>query len=120
MLGSRDRVAVWGERLRRYGRSGLTVAEFCQREGISSPSFYQWRRRLFKTSAGPRARRAVRTQGRQTAAAFQQVMWSGSGVVTIAWPNGVRMELPAHQALLVRAVVAELAQSESRRAAGDV
>jgi transposase-like protein len=116
MLGSRDRAALWGERLRRYGRSDLTVAEFCRREGVSAPSFYQWRRRLCGT-ADSRAKRGA-SGGRETAA-FQPVLLAGAGVVTIAWPSGVRMELPAHQASLVQAVVAELAQSESRRAAGD-
>ncbi|MCI0404174.1 MAG: hypothetical protein L0212_11750 [Acidobacteria bacterium] len=118
MLGSLDRAEMWGERLRRYERSGLTVAEFCQREGVSAPSFYQWRRRLCEMSVGPRAKRAAGPQRRETAAAFQQVMLAGGGVVTIQWPNGVRMELPAHQAPLVRAVVAELAQSEAGRAGG--
>jgi transposase-like protein len=119
MLGSQDRATVWGERLRRYERSGLTVAEFCQREGVSAPSFYQWRRRLFETSDGPRAKRVARMQRCETAAAFQQVMLTGGGVVAIELPNGVRMELPAHQASLVRAVVAELLRSESGGAAGD-
>jgi transposase-like protein len=94
----------------------LTVAEFCRREGVSAPSFYQWRRRLFNTSAG---QRSAGTQERETASAFQPVLLAGAGVVTIAWPSGVRMELPAHQASLVQMVVAELARSESRRAAGD-
>ena len=37
---------VWRERLRRWRSSGLRVADFCRFEGISSASFYQWRRRV--------------------------------------------------------------------------
>lgn len=116
MLGSQGRAAVWGERLRRYERLQLTVAEFCRRERVSVPSFYQWRRRLAESSIRPRTAPAAAPR---EPAAFQPVLLAGAGVVTIAWPSGVRMELPAHQTSLVQAVVAELAQSESRRAAGD-
>jgi len=38
--------AVWVERLARQRRGGLSIAEFCRREGISPPSFYSWRKRL--------------------------------------------------------------------------
>jgi transposase len=36
----------WQQRLDRFHRSGLTVPAFCDREGISTASFYAWRRRL--------------------------------------------------------------------------
>ena len=36
----------WLQRLQRFHRSGLTVAAFCQQEGVSVPSFYAWKRRL--------------------------------------------------------------------------
>ncbi|WP_149496620.1 IS66 family insertion sequence element accessory protein TnpA [Roseiconus lacunae] len=36
----------WRERIRRFEKSELTVADFCQLEGYSVASFYQWRRRF--------------------------------------------------------------------------
>jgi hypothetical protein len=36
----------WQQRLQRFRDSGLTVAAFCEREGISAASSYAWRRRL--------------------------------------------------------------------------
>jgi len=36
---------AWSERLRRFERCELTLAAFCEAEGVSTPSFYQWRRR---------------------------------------------------------------------------
>lgn len=36
----------WQDRLDRFDDSGLTVAEFCDLEGYSPASFYQWRRKL--------------------------------------------------------------------------
>ena len=38
--------ADWIARLDRFGRSALTVADFCADEGVSVSAFYQWRRKL--------------------------------------------------------------------------
>ena len=43
--------ARWSERLRRWERSGLSITAFCHREGVSLPSFFQWRKRLQPGSA---------------------------------------------------------------------
>lgn len=37
---------LWQERLRRFDRSQMTVAQFCLSEGISQPSYYNWRKKL--------------------------------------------------------------------------
>ena len=50
-----SRREVWAGRMARYERCSLTVKEFCQREGISQPSFYQWKKKLAKSdNARPR------------------------------------------------------------------
>ncbi|MEO1019707.1 MAG: hypothetical protein AAFY56_18750 [Pseudomonadota bacterium] len=36
----------WRQRLARFEHSDLTIAEFCEREGYSTASFYLWRRKL--------------------------------------------------------------------------
>ncbi len=41
----------WAERLERFRRSGQTVAQFCDAEGVSAPSFYVWKRTLAAESA---------------------------------------------------------------------
>jgi len=40
------KVRQWTERLARFEQSGQTVAQFCRQEGVSQPSFYQWRKKL--------------------------------------------------------------------------
>jgi len=39
-------VAVWRGRLERFARSGDSVVRFCAAEGVSTASFYRWRKEL--------------------------------------------------------------------------
>ena len=41
----------WAERIRRRRESGLTVAEFCEWEGVSAASFYNWQKKLGGTKS---------------------------------------------------------------------
>ncbi|MFO0816296.1 MAG: hypothetical protein U1A77_00055 [Pirellulales bacterium] len=60
-----ERERSWRELLERQAASGLSVRRFCGREGVSEPSFYQWRKRLGVTTrkkiaaAPPRDRAAA-------------------------------------------------------------
>jgi transposase-like protein len=42
----------WRWVLVEFVRSGLSVREFCHREGISEPSFYSWRKKITQLDAG--------------------------------------------------------------------
>ncbi len=42
---------TWRLRLRRQAASGLSISAFCAREGVSSASFYAWKRRLAASPA---------------------------------------------------------------------
>lgn len=46
----------WRQRLQRFERSDLPVVAFCAQEGISTPSFYAWRKRLRPAPAAQTAR----------------------------------------------------------------
>jgi hypothetical protein len=41
-----NRELAWRQRLRRQPSSGLSIPAFCAREGVSTVSFYAWKRRL--------------------------------------------------------------------------
>lgn len=47
------RLQVWQARLARFQTETITVVEFCRREGVSVPSFYQWKKRLGHQLASP-------------------------------------------------------------------
>ena len=42
---------LWRRRLELWQSSGLTVAAFCARHGLATPSFYAWRRQLRQRDA---------------------------------------------------------------------
>lgn len=50
----RQSAGEWRGMLARYAGSGLTVAAFCQRESISTASFYRWR--SVQSGAPPQSR----------------------------------------------------------------
>lgn len=50
--------AQWQARLRRFERSGQSVAQFCKTESISAWSLYDWRRKLGASSRAGRGRPA--------------------------------------------------------------
>ena len=50
------RESLWRERLQRQATSGLSIAAFCAREGVSCVSFHAWKRRLAVRSLPDRPR----------------------------------------------------------------
>jgi transposase-like protein len=89
---------VWAERLRRFSQSGLTVAAFCQRDGVSVSSFYQWRRKLDE-ERGRRRRQTQKNARRSPAFVPVHITGNSRGAVRprrieIRLPNGVQVWLP--------------------------
>jgi transposase-like protein len=41
-----ERESYWQQAVERQARSGDSIAAFCEAEGVSTASFYAWRRRL--------------------------------------------------------------------------
>jgi hypothetical protein len=55
----------WERRLERWSRSGRTIGQFCEQEGVSQSAFFAWRRRLAQQDVALPKRRL---QGRRAAA----------------------------------------------------
>lgn len=96
-----ERTAIWQQRLDRYLQSGQTVADFCKVEGLSVPSFYQWKRRLISQrddDEAPRRELAVSTAKpiRRKAAStpFTELVVTGQQETALAQlPNGISISL---------------------------
>lgn len=48
-----DRSRYWQQLLAAQQQSGQSIATFCEQQGISQASFYQWRKKLVSPSTGP-------------------------------------------------------------------
>jgi len=48
----REKWRLWAERVRRFEHIGLTVAEWCRREGLPLKQFYLWRQKLQADAIG--------------------------------------------------------------------
>ena len=85
-----EKVTEWSERLEQFQRSDLTVARFCEAEGVSQATFYVWRKKL--------ANRSVST-GKVARPKFQQVEVSTplgkpeQRAATIRLAKGIEIEL---------------------------
>jgi transposase len=85
---SNERKAIeWRQRIGRWRRSGLSIAEFTRREQVSQPSFYAWRKRLRERSSHPQ--RPVFVPVELSAPTLSR------GGIQIELPGGAVVMLPA-------------------------
>lgn len=109
----------WVDRLARREASGLTVAEFCEWEGVSVAAFYNWQKKFTRASAEGQSpamvARAVRSepQALRHKAAFLpvRVMTSNATVssvsqIEIRLTNGVRISVPIPDSCTLQDVIA--------------
>jgi len=99
----RRKLVEWQRRLRRFEKSGLTVARFCARERVSVPTFWYWRRKCASGAASPTV----------APAAFKSVEVVAGRAVTLRFPAGAVLDIPEDRPDLVRVAieaVAEIAQ----------
>ena len=114
---------LWRDRLRRYLSSDLTVAAFCDWEGVSQAAFYVWRKKLKADSGLPTRKTVKRVSSRLASApAFVQILPSinrthdtvAKVVMTLA--DGTRVEFPASDRELIAHVVLSVATAHSAAA----
>jgi len=113
--------AIWGERLQRFGPD-QSVAAFCANEGVSTASFYNWRRRLKNAKpcdepdTRPEGERSIERDGAAISTgwpskkrAFQQVeVVSSQPGVAVRFTNGVRIDIDAGDEVTLKTVIREL------------
>ena len=110
---SEQRAVEWQERIGRWRRSGLPVAEFTRREQVSQPSFYAWRKRLGQQGGLPSGRPLFVPVEMGSAD-------SSPGGVQIDLPGGAVVTLPAaaSAALVTTAIRAAMSTASASAAEG--
>ena len=83
----------WRRIIREQRTSGLTVAEYCRRIGVSTWSFYSWRLRL-------RAERETRAQFVEVKATRPSTIASTEGPSHD--PSGIELQLSGGRCVIVR------------------
>ena len=119
--------SVWEERrdwIRRQQESGLSVARFCQDNGLHEGNFYAWRNRLAKASGEASVVPGKLVGGRQGLTAFVQMslppvaVTGGMSWIEVSLADGMVVRVPASNLAALEAVLASLKRSrqESRHA----
>lgn len=108
---------LWRRRLRQQPDSGLTIRQFCQREGVSTVSFHAWKRRLALRAACPTASAGASVFMPVLVPTVQDRQPPGSAtLVTIQLANGGQILLPVSAGVeLVREVVGTVARASFTR-----
>ena len=86
---------LWTKRFRDFETSSLSVDQFCQSVGCSSPTFYQWRRKLNGGKQAQSSRPVAASQ--PTAAshpAFLQVQTKSDCSIQIKLLSGLVISVP--------------------------
>ena len=111
----REKLESWAERLTRFQQSGMSVARFCQAEGISQSSFYQWKRKLDK----PKQRKSKATKAARheflAVEVAPRAMSQLAAASTVRLGCGVEIELGSDLRVvdaIVKQVLQRAAQSE--------
>jgi hypothetical protein len=108
--------SLWRMRVEGQVRSGLSVAEYCRREGFSAGSFYAWKRRLrtSRATSGKHTGRRGPQRGsvdRASRGGFVQVPLAVESVVDVRFVDGTLVSVPvAYLAATLQALQAS--QSE--------
>ena len=105
-----EKEQFWRRMVAQQRQSAGTIRAFCEREGLSQPSFYQWRRELARRDRTPRARRDAAGRDAATFVPIQVV--AEAALIEIALPGGVVVRVRAGaDAATLRQVLAVLAES---------
>lgn len=101
----------WQRRLARFGRTRLSVVEFCRDEGVSPASFYQWRRKLSERPPG-------HEQADEGPRGFTPVRVVGPAGLVVQLPGGTRLQVPTADPHALELVLKTLARMDAERAGG--
>jgi transposase-like protein len=110
----------WHARLARFARAGISVVEFCRDEGVSTPSFYAWRKRLAARAGAATHRDGDPHHGQQGPFAAVRVTGPSrdDSHITASLRGGTRLDISPGDADTVRLVIEALVRTDAEQAGG--
>ena len=120
--GGLEKARQWRERLARFARAGTSIVQFCLDEGVSTPAFYAWRKRLVGGgTALSQADDASAGLGRRHDR-FAPVRVTGSvqgdSQVRVWLRGGTRLAIPLTDPSVAGTVLGALVQADAQQAGG--
>jgi hypothetical protein len=108
------RHTVWRECIRRHVDSGLTIAQFCAREGLSVAAFHSWKRRLRLIDlADHRPALAVPSAFLPVTVRVAEHALGDPLPIVADLPNGIRLRIPTANARLACQLVLAVAGAKT-------
>jgi len=94
--------SLWRDRVERQRRSGLSILEFCRREGFSTGSFYAWKRRLHASRSTVERKSKKRVQprvshGQSPRGGFVQFPLTVDSAIEVRFADGTIVSVPAEK-----------------------
>lgn len=95
-----EREQFWRGQIEGQAASGLSAREWCQREQLSEPSFYAWRRKLAQRD------RERSAQGPQAVTnSFLPIRLTAASNVELQLASGLVIRVPAQETAALRAIL---------------
>ena len=101
------KVLEWQRRMARFQKTGRSVAQFCQEEGVSAASFYQWRKKFARRKGAGGA-----------SPAFSAVRLVTSVGVTVQLPGGTQLNIPTSDPQALQLAIQAVAHVDADLARG--
>lgn len=109
----------WRERLARFARAGTSIVRFCMDEGVSTPAFYAWRRRLAgEEDTVLQAEDALGKRHGPFAAVRLTGAAHGGSHVTVWLRGGTRLKIPLTDGNVVGTVLGAILRADAEQAGG--
>lgn len=122
-VANRELASLWRDRVEGQRRSGLSILEYCRREGFSVGSYYAWKRRLgeprlrerkSKTRGQPRASRGPSPRG-----GFVQFPLTVESMIDVRFADGTLVSMPSENLAALAVTLKTLQASQLGGAADD-
>ena len=115
--------SLWRDRVERQQRSGMSILEYCRREGVSAGNFHAWKRRLDVSRSSGETKSKMHGQQRASHGSaprggFVQFPLSVDTPIEVRFADGTKVHLPAEN-LAALAVTLKTLQASQREGVAD-